>query len=205
MVNALTDRYHPTQILADLLTIHESFGSSSANEMNIKSLRGLSVAWIGDCNNVLHSTLIAYSRLGIQVRVARPRWYELESEVVQELKRLKSETRDFVDPIWTHDPEEAVKGVDVVMTDTWVSMGQEEEKKKRLQDFAGFQVSHQMLTTANPNWKFMHCLPRKPEEVTDEVLSSPYLFRQLRLIFRYFMMPRGRLCLKKQKIESTRL
>ncbi|CAG8472765.1 6372_t:CDS:10, partial [Dentiscutata heterogama] len=156
VINALSDRYHPTQILADLMTMHEVFGPQPKDESSYiahlthpeKTLPGLKVAWIGD-------------------------GYDADKEVVKIAQNEAVKTNTKIS--FTHDPKEAVKDADVIVTDTWISMGQESEKAKRLKDFAGYQVTSSLAKEggAKPNWKFLHCLPRKQEEVTDEVFYSP--------------------------------
>ncbi|XP_073701549.1 ornithine transcarbamylase, mitochondrial isoform X2 [Garra rufa] len=142
IINGLSDLYHPIQILADLLTLQEHYGS----------LKGLTLAWIGDGNNVLHSFMMSLAKLGVNLKVATPKFGT----------KLQFLT----------DPVEAARDSSVLVTDTWVSMGQEEEKKKRLKDFHGYQITMQTGSVAAPDWTFLHCLPRKAEEVDDEVFYS---------------------------------
>ncbi|KAL2080801.1 hypothetical protein ACEWY4_022654 [Coilia grayii] len=161
IINGLSDLYHPIQILADLLTLQEHYGS----------LSGLTVTWIGDGNNVLHSLMMSLAKLNVNLRVATPKGYEPDSRVLAEAQRLSKEhgTELFL----TSDPMAAARGANVLVTDTWVSMGQEEEKKQRLQDFHGYQITMETGSVASPDWTFLHCLPRKAEEVDDEVFYSP--------------------------------
>jgi ornithine carbamoyltransferase len=161
VINALSEKYHPLQILADLLTLQEHIGGDSGD------LSGLKVAWVGDGNNILHSLMVALPKLGIDLSVATPTGYEPMEDVV-DICQLEAETNN-TKLVMTTDPVEAVQNCDVVVTDTWVSMGQEEEAARRLKDFEGYQVTHQMMNEANNDWKFLHCLPRKPYEVNDEV------------------------------------
>ncbi|KAE9392767.1 ornithine carbamoyltransferase 1 [Gymnopus androsaceus JB14] len=188
VLNALSSLWHPTQTLADLLTLHEHahlFSLPDPNvepvqdyknmETSIKSrkrekmltslpeLRPLTVAYIGDSANVLHDMLVTYPRLGHTMRVASPAKYRAPPEVWKRVEELGCDKGIW----WGEDPKEAVKGADVVFTDTWISMGQEAEKAQRLKDFEGYPGG------ANPNWKFMHCLPRKQDEVDDEVFYGP--------------------------------
>lgn len=143
IINALSDKYHPCQILADLMTINEKFGK----------FNGLKLAYVGDGNNVCNSLIIGCKKIGIEIHVAVPKGYE------------PLEKPDLL----TKDPKEAVKDVDIVYTDTWVSMGQEEEKEKRLKVFPPYQVNKKLLSKA----LFMHCLPAyRGYEVTDEVIDS---------------------------------
>ncbi|KAI0791347.1 mitochondrial ornithine carbamoyltransferase [Abortiporus biennis] len=186
VINALSSLWHPTQILADLLTLHEHahlFGPPPEQQPNAKgekpkgtilpALRPLTVAYVGDSANVLHDMLVAYPRLGHKLRIASPEneKYRAPKEVWKRVEELECDKGIH----WCTDPREAVQGADVVITDTWISMGQEAEKEQRLKDFAGYQVTEELCREggANPDWKFMHCLPRKPHEVDDEVFYGP--------------------------------
>ena len=131
-------------------------------------LTGLKVAWVGDGNNITHSLMVALPKFGIDLRVATPKGYSPHNDVIDLSFKFANENESSK-VLYTHDPLEAVANADVVITDTWVSMGQEEEKKQRMIDFAGYQVTRKMMAGAAPNWKFLHCLPRKPEEVDDDV------------------------------------
>ncbi|KAJ8516171.1 hypothetical protein ONZ45_g6512 [Pleurotus djamor] len=184
VLNALSSLWHPTQILADLLTLHENahLFDKNASPPRIQpgqvlkplpSLRPLTVAYVGDSANVLHDMLVTFPRLGHTLRVASPEdsRYRAPKPVWDRVVELGCDKKIW----WGKDPKEAVKDADVVVTDTWISMGQEAEKEQRLQDFKGYQVTEQMCKEggANPDWKFMHCLPRKPHEVDDEVFYGP--------------------------------
>ncbi|KAH7334042.1 ornithine carbamoyltransferase [Rhizoctonia solani] len=178
VINALSSLWHPTQILADVLTLHEHahlFGGmpKSINDSDLTPLRPLTVTWLGDSSNVLHDILVTLPRLGHQVRVGTPpqQAYQCPKPVWDRVKELGCEKNIF----WTDNPYEAVKGADVVVTDTWISMGQEAEKAQRLKDFQGYQVTEKLCKEggANPDWKFLHCLPRKSHEVDDEVFYGP--------------------------------
>jgi ornithine carbamoyltransferase len=158
VINALSDMYHPLQILADLLTLRERYGND---------LKGLKVAWVGDGNNITHSLMVALPKLGIDLRVATPTGYEPNAEVIDLSVNFAKESGSTIH--FTTDPLEAVQHADVVVTDTWVSMGQEDEYQKRMSDFAGYQVTREMMSNADPKWTFLHCLPRKPQEVDDDV------------------------------------
>ncbi|ESP01723.1 hypothetical protein LOTGIDRAFT_238192 [Lottia gigantea] len=160
VINGLSDLYHPLQILADFVTLQEHFGF----------LQGLKIAWVGDGNNILHSLMYGCAKLGIELSVATPLGYEPDKEVTQYAISLASRNKTNFN--LTQNPFDAVYRADVIVTDTWISMGQEEEKIKRLNDFSAFQIDRKMLREANGNWVFMHCLPRKPEEVTDDVFYS---------------------------------
>ncbi|XP_026768509.3 ornithine transcarbamylase, mitochondrial [Pangasianodon hypophthalmus] len=161
IINGLSDLYHPIQILADLLTLQEHYGS----------LKGLTVSWIGDGNNVLHSLMMSLAKLGVNLRIATPKGYEPDANVTQEALRLSKQFGTELHMF--SEPMEAAQGSNVLVTDTWISMGQEDEKKKRLKDFHGYQITMQTGSVAAPDWTFLHCLPRKSEEVDDEVFYSP--------------------------------
>ncbi|TYZ67000.1 hypothetical protein PybrP1_003002 [[Pythium] brassicae (nom. inval.)] len=160
VINALSEKYHPLQALADYMTIKEHFGK----------LEGLTFAWVGDGNNVLHDYMIAAAKVGANVQIATPVGYEPDADVVEETKRLAKECGTHV--LLTNDPIEAVTNANVVATDTWISMGQEEEAKSRKQQFSGYQVTTKMLQHAASDHVFLHCLPRHEEEVDDEVFYS---------------------------------
>lgn len=160
IINGLSDMYHPIQILADFLTLQEHYGS----------LSGLTVSWIGDGNNVLHSFMMTAAKLGVHLKIATPKGYEPDKSVIQEAQRLSKKYGTQL--VLTSDPMEAAHDSNVLVTDTWVSMGQEEEKKKRLKAFEGYQITMQTGSVAKPDWTFLHCLPRKPEEVNDQVFYS---------------------------------
>jgi ornithine carbamoyltransferase len=156
VVNGLTDRSHPCQIVADLLTIEEQG----------KALAGLELAWLGDGNNVLHSILEAAGIFGFNVRIGVPQGYEPEPEFV-ELARRRGSTLTI-----TRDAAEAVDGADIVVTDTWVSMGQDHAHNK-LAAMAPYQVDAALMARAKPDARFLHCLPAHVgEEVTEEVFQS---------------------------------
>ena len=159
VINMLSDESHPLQALADLLTIKQEFGQ----------LKGLKIAYIGDSNNVAQSLAIGSLMAGVEFRVASPKGYEF-SEV--SLKRIQSVGGQILQ---TGEPETAVEGANVIYTDVWTSMGQEAESATRLRDFNGFTVTMEMLSLADPESIFLHCLPAHPnEEVTQEVLDSSY-------------------------------
>jgi ornithine carbamoyltransferase len=157
VINALSDRYHPCQALADVLTMKEHLGD----------LKGRTVAFIGDGNNVAHSLMLDATRLGMKAAVATPVGYEPNAEIV-------AQAREYGEVLVTHDPAEAVRGADAVYTDVWTSMGQEMEAAARLAAFAPYQVNHKLMKRAASDAIFMHCLPAKRgQEVTDEVMESP--------------------------------
>jgi ornithine carbamoyltransferase len=160
VVNALTDEEHPCQALADCLTLREHWGS----------LRGRTVAFIGDGNNVAVSLAHAGAMLGVHVHVASPEGYQLSSAAVQQATSVAcygARLRLFV------DPADAVAGADAVYADTWTSMGREAEAAIRRQVFAGYQVNESLMALAKPGALFMHCLPaHRGQEVTEDVLES---------------------------------
>jgi len=160
VINALSDKYHPLQTLADLMTLKEHFGD----------LRGKTLSWVGDGNNVLHDLMIGSIKMGMNVRVSTPLDYRPDEAIYQEAVKLAEINN--VSLTLTSDPQVACKDSNVIVTDTWISMGQEEEAKKRKIDFKGYQVNDQLMGIAHPDAVFLHCLPRKPEEVTDEVFYS---------------------------------
>ncbi|KAI8076903.1 ornithine carbamoyltransferase [Halteromyces radiatus] len=182
VINALSDKYHPTQILADLMTIHEYIhhrdNNTSSDQYSAhtqhprETLPGLKVAWVGDANNIIQEILVAFLKLGISVSVAAPTGYVCDEDVIKIAQADAQKTGASL--LFTTIPEEAVKDADFIITDTWVSMGQEDEKAKRLKEFEGYQVTMDLANRggAKPNWRFLHCLPRKPEEVDDEVFYS---------------------------------
>lgn len=173
VINALSDSFHPLQTIADLLTIHESVQASGNSTEFLP--RGLKVAWVGDSNNVLFDLAIACVKMGIDVSVASPRGYEIPKDMEN---LINSAAKGITSPgkfEMTLEPKTAVKDADFLVTDTWVSMGQEAEAKRRLKDFEGFQITSELAEKggAKKNWSFMHCLPRHPEEVSDEVFYGP--------------------------------
>jgi ornithine carbamoyltransferase len=157
VINGLTDKSHPCQIVADLLTLVEQG----------KALPGLELAWLGDGNNVLHSLLEAAGLMKFNVRVGSPQGYEPAGEFVEMARAGGAHVT------LTHDAAEAVAGADVVVTDTWVSMGQEHVHNK-LAAMAPFQVDAKLMANAKPDARFLHCLPAHVgEEVSEEVFEGP--------------------------------
>ena len=178
VINALSDAFHPMQIIADFLTVFETFPSMPTPGRSTTpglGLQGLKIAWVGDANNVLYDLAIAAAKLGVHIAVATPKGYEIPSPMDDLIKQAAQDSKSGSQFSKTNVPEEAIKNADILVTDTWVSMGQEQEKAKRLKDFAGFQITSELAKRggAKPEWKFMHCLPRHPEEVNDEVFYSP--------------------------------
>jgi len=160
VVNALSDREHPCQILADLLTLYERRGS----------LDGLRLAYVGDGNNVAHSLALAAPALGIDVRFACPDGYEPDPRIMQEAQALA--TSGALELF--RDPKQAVEGADAVYTDSWYSMGQESEAEARAPVFRAYQLNAELLSHAAPGAVAMHCLPaHRNQEITDEVMDGP--------------------------------
>ncbi|KAH7321137.1 putative ornithine carbamoyl transferase [Stachybotrys elegans] len=174
VINALSDDFHPLQTIADFLTIHEAFPSSDSSNSNL-GLNGLKIAWVGDSNNVLFDLAIASVKMGVNIAVASPQGYGIPDNMKQIINAASVGVESPGKLSETTVPEEAIKDADILVTDTWVSMGQEAEKKKRMDAFAGYQITNDLAKRggAKEHWKFMHCLPRHPEEVADEVFYSP--------------------------------
>lgn len=156
VINGLSDRLHPCQALADVLTIQERRGR----------LEGVTVAYVGDGNNVCHSLVHAAARFGLRLRVAAPEGFAPEKEIIEAARAAGGDVEVGADPM------AAVNGADVVYTDTWASMGQEDEAAERRRRFEGFCVDEALFSRAAPDAIFMHCLPaHRGEEVTDAVLD----------------------------------
>ena len=155
VINALTDSYHPCQLLADLLTYYETRGS----------IEGKKVVWYGDGNNMCHSYMNAAKILDFQLVVSGPEGFDPDSEILEATKE---------NVVIEHDPNAAAKNADLIVTDVWASMGQEEEQNERLQKFAKYQVNSDIMEMANVDALFMHCLPaHRGEEVSENVLEGP--------------------------------
>lgn len=161
IINALSDLHHPLQTLADLMALQQKFGMD---------LSGKTLSWVGDGNNVLHSLMVGCVKMGMNVNIATPAGYEPDAAIMAQTEQLAAE--NGVKVMTTTVADEAVKGADVIVTDTWVSMGQEDEYAKRVAEFDGYQVNTELMAKANPGAVFLHCLPRHVEEVTDEVIYS---------------------------------
>jgi len=158
VINGLSDREHPCQIIADLMTIREHFGT----------LSGLRVAWVGDGNNVCNSLVLASALTGYELTVASPVGFQPPGEVVDRA-RAEGGSVSLV-----RDPVDAVADAHVVVTDTWVSMGEESEKAERLKAFSGYTVTSALMRKAGPEAIFLHCLPaHRGQEVADEVIEGP--------------------------------
>ena len=159
IINGLTDKYHPVQLLADYLTMIEN-----------GKVNNPVVAYVGDGNNMTHSWMMLAGKLGFELHIATPKGYEPWQEIVDDAKMLSKESGAKI--FYTNDPKEAVRGADVVTTDTWVSMGQEDEKEKKINDFKGFIVDNDLMSRAKNDAIFLHCLPAyRGYEVSEEVLE----------------------------------
>ena len=159
VINALTDSFHPCQILSDIMTVIEVKGG----------YEGQKIVWVGDGNNVAHSWVNAAAVLGFDLVVVTPEGYEVEEDI-----KAAALDRGGEQIVYCNDPVEAVKDADVVYTDVWASMGQEEEQKKRETAFAGFQVNKTLLAHAKDDVTVMHCLPaHRDEEIAEDVLEAP--------------------------------
>jgi ornithine carbamoyltransferase len=162
VVNALSDKYHPCQALADVFTLQEHFGE----------VQGRKLAFIGDGNNVAHSLMLCALRLGMDFTLATPAGYEADSSVLYDAEALARSSGATLTV--TNDPFAAASGADAIYTDVWASMGQEQEKAQRLAEFSPYQVNEELFSAAETHAVFMHCLPAKRgEEVTDAVIESP--------------------------------
>ena len=160
VINGLTNEYHPVQLMADYMTIQEA-GLE----------KDLVVAYVGDGNNMTHSWLNLAAKLGFELRIATPKGYEVDAKILSDAQELAKKSGAKI--IITNDPKVAVKGATVVTTDTWVSMGQESEKEKRLKDFDGYIVDSTMMALADKKAIFLHCLPAyRGFEVSEDVLEG---------------------------------
>ncbi len=158
VINGLSDLLHPCQVVADLQTIHEEYGPT---------IEGRRVAWIGDGNNMANSWINAAARLGLELRLACPEGYDPNPEILRRAQAV-------ADVRVMRDPAEAATGADVVTTDVWSSMGQEEEAAQRVRAFAGFVVDRAIMERATPGAIFLHCLPaHRGEEVAADVIDGP--------------------------------
>ena len=161
VINALTDLEHPCQILADFLTIKEEFGE----------FKNLVLSFIGDGNNVANSLIICGALLGIEVRIACPKGYEPNQDIIQKACQINNHKRDLLKI--TNDPYSAVVGANVLYTDVWSSMGEETQKEEKDKDFKGFTIDLELLNKAKNDAIVLHCLPAyRDKEITDEVIES---------------------------------
>ena len=160
VINGLTDSYHPVQLLADYMTMVE-YG---VNENAV-------VAYVGDGNNMTHSWIMLAAKIGFELRIATPKGYEVDSEVLEDGMQLAKESGAVIRV--GNDPKESIKDATIVTTDTWASMGQEDEKEQRVKDFAGFMVDDLMMCLAEKDAKFLHCLPAyRGQEVSESILEG---------------------------------
>ncbi len=161
VINALTDREHPCQVLADLLTIEENFDT----------LQGLTLAYLGDGNNVAHSLALACSIVGLNIRIASPEGFEPLPEIIALAQKLSHHSQIIL----TNDPRAAVENCHVLYTDVWASMGKEQEQTGRMPIFAPYQLNQDLLNLAAPDAIVLHCLPaHRGEEITPEVLEGSH-------------------------------
>ena len=163
IINGLTDLLHPCQILADLQTVYEHKGK----------LEGLNVCYVGDGNNISNSLLYGCTKMSMNISVATPKGYECDALVTERALDTAKKTGSRV--LITEDPKEAMKNADVVITDTWVSMGQEDEKQKRIEIFKDYTVTEELFSLADDDAIFMHCLPAyRGYEVVPEIIDGPH-------------------------------
>ena len=161
VINALSDLEHPCQALADYLTLQERFGN----------LKNITLAYVGDGNNVAHSLLLTCACLGSSIRIATPKGYEPNTKILADARKLAKQTGAKIELLT--DPQAAVAGADAVYTDAWASMGQENEANQRAKIFAPYQVNPKLMSQAAPHAAFLHCLPaHRGEEVTNEIMDS---------------------------------
>ncbi len=159
VINALTDLFHPCQILSDIMTVIETKGG----------YQGKKIVWVGDGNNVANSWINAAAILDFELTVATPEAYQVPEQI-----RLNALERGGRQIVFSNDPKEAVKNADVIYTDVWASMGQEHEQDTRVGDFDGFQVNKELVSKAKDDVTVMHCLPaHRGEEITEEILEAP--------------------------------
>jgi ornithine carbamoyltransferase len=160
VINGLTDSYHPIQLLADYMTMIEYGVAENAV-----------VAYVGDGNNMTNSWLMLAAKLGFELRIATPKGYEVDSAVLRDALDIAKDSGAVIQVM--NDPKEAVAGATIVTTDTWASMGQEDEKEQRIKDFDGFMVDGLMMCLAQKDAKFLHCLPAyRGQEVSEELLED---------------------------------
>jgi ornithine carbamoyltransferase len=161
VINALSDLEHPCQALADYFTLTERFGD----------LKDITLAYVGDGNNVAHSLLLTCACIGSSIRIATPKGYTCNPQIVADARKIAKQSGAQIELLT--DPHAAVAGVDAIYTDAWASMGQEQEASERAQIFPPYQVNRALMAEAAPHAVFMHCLPaHRGEEVTDEIMDS---------------------------------
>ncbi len=160
VINGLTDSYHPVQLLADYMTLVEH-----------GAVENIVAAYVGDGNNMTHSWMILCAKLGFELRIATPQGYEVDTEILREALVIAKDSGAVIKTM--HNPREAVKNATVVTTDTWTSMGQEEEKEERIKIFKGFMIDEKMMLLAARDAKFLHCLPAyRGLEVSEEIFEK---------------------------------
>ncbi len=161
VINALTDREHPCQVLADLMTVYECFNRFS----------GLTLTYFGDgANNMAHSLLLGCAMMGVNVRIATPKEYQPDTDIVEQAIAIANNKTEVT---VTDAPTEAIKGTNVIYTDVWTSMGQEEESATRIKIFQPYQVNQELVNKASSDAIILHCLPaHRDEEITDEVIEG---------------------------------
>lgn len=160
VINGLTDSYHPVQLLADYMTLVE-YGVE----------KNMVAAYVGDGNNMTHSWIMLAAKLGFELRIATPKGYEVDAKILQEALEIAKGSGAVIKTM--NDPKEAIKGATVVTTDTWTSMGQEDEKEERIKIFKGFMVDDDMMSLAQNEARFLHCLPAyRGLEVSEEVFEK---------------------------------
>jgi len=165
VINGLTDLCHPVQLLADLMTMIEF------NKFDFDHPQKTTAVYVGDGNNMAHSWAVLAGKLGFNLRIATPKGYEIDENIKQ--KAIDFAKKSGAKLEFLYDPKTAVKDADVVTTDTWVSMGQEDEKEKRINDFKGFEVDLELMNLAKKDALFLHCLPAyRGYEVSEEVFES---------------------------------
>ncbi len=159
VINGLTDSYHPVQLLADYMTMVEYGVAKDAV-----------VAYVGDGNNMTHSWMMLAAKLGFELRIATPKGYEVDGDVLEDAMKMAKESGAVISVM--NDPKEAIHGATIVTTDTWASMGQEDEKEQRVKDFKGFMVDSLMMCLAKKGARFLHCLPAyRGQEVSTEMMD----------------------------------
>ncbi|MFA5087798.1 MAG: ornithine carbamoyltransferase [Candidatus Omnitrophota bacterium] len=163
IINGLSDQFHPCQALTDIFSIQEKFGT----------LKGITLAYVGDGNNVCRSLMLGAAKVGLNMNIASPQGYEPADDIVEIIKPIAQKTKAKI--TITNSPQEAIRGAQVVYADVWVSMGQEKESAERLKKFRDFQINSALVKSADADYVFMHCLPaHRGFEVTTEVIDSPH-------------------------------
>ena len=157
VINGLSDREHPCQLLADIMTINE----------HVKDMKGLRVAWVGDGNNVCNSLILSSALTGMDVSIASPKGYAPKRDVLDHAREIGGTIH------LSRSPEDAVRDADIIVTDTWVSMGDEDKREERIRDFSGYTVDEHLIRLASPEVRVLHCLPaHRGEEISDGVIDG---------------------------------